>query len=512
MTERCDKECYEKVHELEIPQELLETVFNELPPENVVATDNPSSIGMDRITFGIALSGITIKLLSLNYILPAIGAILLVLGFRNLRSENTWFKLSYICSVLRLAAVIPQLIINATVYSDMLLGAVGKTLLYASCGIQMLMVFAFWMAINMVQKKARIEEKSFAAGALFIWYSLIYIAAAVGFNGILAAIVMIIAFIMIVKSLFVISEFMATNGYLVSASPVKISDSALTKTLLGIIISGIAIGYIFFSSYNMGWVPVDLNSYSKNEAYENLLSLGYPQEQLKDLSIDELNLLENANCVVTEIEERPLNSGVEKTEYEGGGTQIYTEYPNRELKLTHVAVRIAGDESEGELWRIIHHFQLDDALKVNGSENIQLWPVESSEGWDGTQNLSGRLLCSRKGTEVTAAYKHIGMQSYMTTDFFGNPQSASDCMCDFSMPSRATNRRGYVAYTSEQIKNGYLLNAWINYTHQEGFIQYPVKTAHIYAQEGMHIRDYPFITAQAALQFYIKDGQPYDEN
>jgi len=512
MTERFNKEQLQNVNEFEIPQELLEAAFEELPPENVVTASNPSSIGMGRIITGIALSGITLNILALDHILPAIGAVLLVLGFRNLRSENAWFKLAYICSILRLVITVPQIILNATVYSGLLQGDVGRIALYSSCGIQMIMIFAFWRAINKVSEKAGIEDKPFNAGALFVWYSLIYVAVAIGFNGTITAIVMIIAFIMIIKNLVSISDLMATNGYLVTASPVKINDDVLKKLLFGIIILGIVIGYTFFSSYKMNWTPVDINTYSDHEIYEKLISLGYPKEQLNDLSLQELELLKDADCVVAEIDERPLNSGVEKTEHEGGGTQIYTEYPVKELKMIHVAVRIAGDGNNGELWRVIHHFALDDTLKVKGTENLQLWGMETMDGWNGTYDLSGRLLCNNKGIDVTADYKFIGKQSYLTTDFLGQQQSACNCMCDFSMPRKATDRRGYVAYTSEQIENGYLLNAWINYTHQSGFVQYPVKTANQFAQEGMHIRDYPFMLAQSALQFYIKDGQPYNGN
>ena len=513
MTERSDKDLTQNINEFDIPQELLEAAFEELPPENVVAASNPSSIGMGRIIAGIALSGITLNIFALNHILPTIGAILLVLGFRNLRSENAWFKTAYICSILRLVITIPLLILNATVYSELLQGNVGKTVLYTSCGIQMIMIFAFWRAINKISKKAGIEGKSFSAGALLIWYSLIYVAVVIGFNGTIAAIVMVISFIMIIINLVSISNLMATNGYLVTASPVKINDDVLRKILLGIIILAIAIGYTFFSSYKMNWTLVDTNAFSNQEIYEKLISLGYPEEQLKDLSLHELELLKDADCVVAETDEKPLNSGIEKTEYyEDGGKQIYTEYPVKELKMTHVAVRIAGDGKNGELWRVIHHFSLDDTLKVNGTENLQLWGMESMKGWNGTYDLSGRVLCNNKGTDVTADYKFIGKQSYLTKDFFGQQQSACNCMCDFSMPRKATSRRGYVAYTSKQVENGYLLNAWINYTHQVGFVQYPVKTANLFAQEGMHLRDYPFILAQSALQVYIKDGKPFIES
>lgn len=508
MTKRFDKEWSQDGDKFEIPQELLETAFEELPPENVVAASNPSAVGMSRIITGIAFSSITLNFLALHYILPAIGAVLLLLGFRNLHRENSWFNTAYICAILRFAIMVPQLILNATVYAGYLQGGIGRAVLFVTCGIQMVMLFAFWMAINKVQEKAALKDKSFSAGALFLWYALILAAVIFGFTGTLAAIIMLVSFIMIIKSLADLSKLMETNGYVITASPIKINDGVLAKILFGIVAVGIVSGYAFFSSYDMKWTPADTAADTSNEIYDHLAELGYPEEQLKDLSRRELELLKDADCLVVETDESSLNNGVEKTDYYEGGKQVYTEYPVKELKITHVAVRIAGDGADGELWRVIHHFALDDALPCKGTANLKLWPSAYFDGWRGTQDLSGRLLCKQQGADVTADYKFIGKQSYETADFFGQSRHVTDCMCDFSMPSKATDRRGYVAYTSEQIENGYMLNAWINYTHQVGHFQYPVKTANEYAHEGMPLRDYPFMTAQGALQFYIQDGKP----
>lgn len=43
---------------------------------------------MNRILFGMALCAITLNFWCLNYILPAIGTVLLLLGFRTLRRKT----------------------------------------------------------------------------------------------------------------------------------------------------------------------------------------------------------------------------------------------------------------------------------------------------------------------------------------------------------------------------------------------------------------------------------------
>lgn len=494
--------------ELDIPMELLESVFEEMPPENVVSTVNPSSVGMKRIITGIALSCITLHLLALDYILPAIGTILLLLGFRNLHRENPWFGLAYFCAIGRFVLLFPQWIMNATIYVEYLQGNVGRFLTIGVCGMQMIMLFSFWMACSKVQEKAKMDKKSFSAGALFLWYSLLLLLGVMNAAGVIVSIIMIIAFIMILKCLADLSRAMETSGYVIQAAAVKVSDGILVKAILGMLTVGIVCGYVCFSTYPMNWTPVDKVQANDNEIYDHLLALGYPKEQLKDLSLEDLELLKDADCLVVKKDELPLNNGSEKTEYQDGTTYITTEYAEKELNMTHVAVRIAGDGARGERWRVIHHFSLDDELKVRGTSNIHLWPLESLDGWEGTWDLSGRLFCKEKGRELTADFMSIQKEPYTSTDFFGESHLNNDCMCNFSLPSKGTDRRGYVAYSSEQIEDGYMLNAWFNYTHQVGYFQYPVKTAEAYVKEGMHMTDYPFRTAQSAIQFYIKDGVP----
>ena len=50
---------------------------------------------MSCVVWGIALKTLTLQLLYLDYILPTLGCILLVLGFRTLRQENRALRWAY---------------------------------------------------------------------------------------------------------------------------------------------------------------------------------------------------------------------------------------------------------------------------------------------------------------------------------------------------------------------------------------------------------------------------------
>ena len=76
--------------------QLLYQGADQLPPKSVEQTSpDPWRQALLLICWGIALTSITLNFLNLQYILPAVGAMLLCLGFRSLRRENGWFRQCY---------------------------------------------------------------------------------------------------------------------------------------------------------------------------------------------------------------------------------------------------------------------------------------------------------------------------------------------------------------------------------------------------------------------------------
>lgn len=73
-----------------------------LPPP-AAGEINPWSMAMTRVLWGLGLITITLNFLYLDVILPAVGGLLLVLGFCTLRRENTPLRWCYILSLASLA-------------------------------------------------------------------------------------------------------------------------------------------------------------------------------------------------------------------------------------------------------------------------------------------------------------------------------------------------------------------------------------------------------------------------
>ena len=76
--------------------EMIEQGLGEiLPGEGVVEEVNPWREPIGRIAAGMALTGITLNFLYLQYLLPTLGAALQYLGFRTLRRSGPAFRIAW---------------------------------------------------------------------------------------------------------------------------------------------------------------------------------------------------------------------------------------------------------------------------------------------------------------------------------------------------------------------------------------------------------------------------------
>ena len=99
----------------------LATSLSELPPpEETVRTVTPFRSAMGKVVAGLCLTCFTLELWYLQYLLPALGAILTVLGFRSLRNNNRWFKLCWIISIYEAILLYTVFLLSATPFLESL--------------------------------------------------------------------------------------------------------------------------------------------------------------------------------------------------------------------------------------------------------------------------------------------------------------------------------------------------------------------------------------------------------
>ena len=483
------------------------------PPEEIVAEVTPWRRAMHRVLFGMALCAVTLNFWCLNYILPAIGTVLLLLGFRALRQENRWLGGCFAVTVVRTAYFFATLILNTTILqSAVFTPAVTTALTAANAVLLLALYFCFWRGLLAVQTKVGLPARAGGALALIVWHALVCVLAAVQYGGWVVPIAMLVGYVCILRSLYRLSGALDEAGYAIAPKPVRVTDRCLVLVIAAVLGIGCTLGYLFGGSYRMDWQPVDASTQAQTETIrQQLLDLGFPEAVLNDLTPEDIAACDGALRVVAVTEDHPFNDGrnVLWEAYNEKNERYYvqdTVFDVKELRLTGVAVQLPGAQ---ETWRVYHHFLWTTDPGFYGTEVLQIWPADENmqDGWRFAGDVTGRVLYDRDGQTFTASYHTLGRQTYTADSVFFGQRTNSDLFAAFSMPRHAESARGYVAYTAAAVQSGCLLNSWINYTHQQSWLQYPVVTAQTHRMTCTQSNGGAFRTVQDALQFYPADGQ-----
>lgn len=305
---------------------LLAQSVDELPPEEIVADVTPWRRAMERVLFGLALCMVTLNFWCLNYLLPAIGTVLLLLGFRALRRENPWLGGCFVCAVLRAACVFPSLILNTTILPG---DAFRSAAAAVSAALMLALLLCFWQGLRAVRRKAGLPAQG-GAGSLLAWYVLMCVLAAVHYTGLLVPIAMLVGYVCILRSLFQLSRALDEAGYAITPQPVRVTDRCIALVLAAALGIGCTLGYLFGSSYRMDWQPTDTSEQTQTAAIrQQLLDLGFPEAVLNDLTPEDIAACDGAVRVVSVTEDHPFNDGRTVSHKESDGEGASSAYWTR---------------------------------------------------------------------------------------------------------------------------------------------------------------------------------------
>lgn len=483
------------------------------PPEEIVAEVTPWRRAMNRILFGMALCAITLNFWCLNYILPAVGTVLLLLGFRTLRQENRWLGSCFAVTVIRAVYFFATLVLNTTILQSAVFTPAVTTALTAVNAVLLLaLYFCFWRGLLAVQKKAGLPAQTGGALALIVWYALVCILAAVHYTGWIVPIAMLVGYGCILRSLCRLSGVLDEAGYAIAPGPVRVTDRCLVLVIAAVLGIGCTLGYLFGSSYRMDWQPVDASTQTQTAAIrQQLLDLGFPEAVLNDLTPEDIAACDGALRVVAEAEDYPVNDGrnVLWEAYNEKNERYYvqdTVYDVKELRLTGVAVQLPG---ERETWMVFHHFLWTTDPGFYGTEAIQIRPAYRSipEEWSAAGDVTGRVLYDRDGQTFAAPYASLGARTFTANTILWGEQTNTDLFAAFSLPRHGEHCRGYVAYSTTEALDGNILSSGEYYTHQQSLLQYPAVTAMEKRMTSAFGNTGAFYTVQHALQFFPEDAQ-----
>ena len=427
-------------------------------------SDSPFCRAMGLIAGGLAVTGVTLNFWNLDVLLPLVGTFCLLVGFRALRRVNGFLRAGYVCACLHMLLLFVELGQDAVIYrADTGLAAFFTVV---AAAVRLVLLFCLWQGLLDMQRDAGITPPAApAAGALLLWYILLYVAAALFASLPLLLGAYVVWYFYLVVRLKKLSKSMAAQGCAIEPVKERFSNPKLVGSLLTVLAVVIACGFLFFGSYRMDWTPKEASTDAQViEAHERLLALGYPESELNDLSDEDLLTCLRAERVVVR-------------ECTGGG---YTNYngkaqANDAFHMTVVAV----ERPFGRLF-LSYHFRWDEGTHFYGTESLAFEPHHDSNSWF-AEDFSGQVLYDGPdGATYTAPYIHPGTEQASLSNWYENCFRQIYC-ADTSFPNDGTNQRGYVACAlSNNIDEFTKFEGLFYYVYQNGCFQYPVKTARDY--------------------------------
>lgn len=489
----------------------LEEIIDAPPPAELTEEFTPWRKAMNRILWGTALTTLTLNFLNLDTILPGIGIIMMVLGYRTLRNENKWYKTAWIITVFRAIWFCISVFFHSTILSE---DAVISDFLLITTYLWQIPLFISLLSlrngIRSVHKKAGLPPHG--GTGLLIWYIVIFLMAMVNFSGLLIW-VLLIGYICILRGLFKLSKELDEAGYTISPSPVRFSDGTMKAAYAVTLTILIAVGYLFFRHYPMNWTPVQMeqSENAKGVAAE-LMNLGFPETVLKDMTDEEILACDGATFVLVQVRDYDIkqNRGIgTQEEIDNGKIALITPGQGEaNLRFTFIGVKF-GDERER--WKLIQHFEWLTDVEFCGTEAIQMWPADRLDGWSMATDVTGRLLYDKEDATFTADFHFLGDVSYQKDSFLAHmigQYNNHDIFATFSLPEDGDRQRGYLMYDVLEMNDGCIIDSWFNYIHQRSQLQFPVKSAMQYEMTSSFRVDGLFQIIQTALQITTHGEKP----
>ena len=461
---------------------LLTQEAGELPPPPEVEKEiTPWRRAMSRVVGGVILTTCTLNIWALPYITLAIGTVLLWLGFRILRRENRWFTACWGISLAETALRFVILVNYATIWGSEL---PARLLSYLLLPLPLIQYFCLWRAVKEVRRRAGQPAKAGAVGVLVWSYLCLAILALLNIQSLLVVLPLLILYILVLCSMTKLPGLLDEAGYQVQPAPVRVSDRNIWIIWFAALLICIPTATLLFGRYPMDWSPrPEGEQAGLEEIRSRLVELGVPEQVADDLSAEDLSSLE----------------GALRAEVEGRWNSFPPEPGGQELRTTDLAIELPDKR-----WQIIHYFQWQVQPKYRTTECIVLWPT-ARVGIDGYRmegRVTGRLLYDKDGTTYLGDYYCLNVEDYTTDSIFWGTTQNQWPMALFSLPLDGENCRGYLTYEVEVLDDGWILDSWMNYTHQEDFWRYPLLTAEQHEKQGLWNGTGGFRTAQSAVQFY----------
>lgn len=396
----------------------LATSLSELPPpEETVRAVTPFRTAMGKVTAGLCLTSLTLEFWYLQYLLPALGTVLLVLGFRSLRRSNGWFRTCWVLSLCRAVLLWGADLMAATSVEDLTLSLPpwlrGLDALIEGGALLLCLWLGLVRAAGAVGQPRRTASPALWA---LVWYAvLILLGVFWPQPGWAVGLIMIAAFVCIVRSLLRLSAALDGWGYAVRAAPVKIGGGRLAAAYLLSLVALTAALSLASNHLTMESRQIEQTSDSTETAAirEDLEALGFPAEWLAVLPEAEIEKLAGADACYVNLEAR-------------------ADITDNGVRYTDVQVQTGR-----RAFRCYHFFTVDTPRAV-----LQNQLSLSYSDYADVSDVGGQFLWSKNGAAFAA---ELTLEEGVYVSFFGESETYT-ALCSYPFFTEA--RRGWCAYSA----------------------------------------------------------------
>lgn len=441
---------------------------------------------MSFICGGLALSSFSLNFFFLNYVLPAVGVVLLWLGFRMLRRTNSALRFAWVIATLLTIFRLSVTVLQATPLSPKLTSGLGIVLFLIGAFLTWLLYVALWQGLKEVFRSAGQPPKTRAAGFLVLWYSIMVPLAWLEVQGILLVLPILLLWIVILVCLYRTSHALDEAGYGIVPVSVRLSNRLSVILWLGITAGSILLSMLCFQHLPMDITEAELPSSSQTELREELTALGFPEELLADLTDEEVEQLKDAKYI--------------EVSSSGPGHDLGRDIDK--LADGFVMVVLPDDILQFYYW-----FSWTEEPESRFMDGIEIDAFRQSGYLTRIfkDYLQGRLLWEEDGRTLQATLSGEPIQNYWwTAGPFTSAQSEHDVYSvDFSLPKNGTNIRGYVTWQARPTRPSQWLNfnSYAGYTHQVSLFNYPWQTPSDYEHTYHISNDLRFPQHQSLVLF-----------
>ena len=249
-----DASAQEESSEALTPAQEMADTLSAPEAETPDVSDSTFCRAMSLIAGGLAVTGVTLNFWNFDVLLPLVGTFCLLVGFRALRRVNGFLRAGYVCALLHVLLLFVDLGQDAVIYR----ADTGPAALLSviAAAVRLALLFCLWQGLLDMQRAVGITPPAApAAGALLLWYILLYVAAALFASLSLLLGAYVVWYFYLVVRLKKLSKSMAAQGCAIEPIKEKFSNSKLIGSLLAVLAVVIACGFLFFGSYRMDWTP-----------------------------------------------------------------------------------------------------------------------------------------------------------------------------------------------------------------------------------------------------------------